>query len=695
MTAEILKDFNRVNSYVNDVRKLADQNKGSFGFLPACAYEDLAFKGQLWVAIDNQKKISGYLIFGGTMPTLKVFQVYACAEQRQTGVARNLIGELTSHAKKNNFSSITARVASDLSSNGFWEKMGFEVYRQEKGGATTNRTINIRSLLLRENDLFGQINNTKGLAPTKPILDASTYAIDLNLLIDITKNRDGLDAVTKIIRSGLQGKYQLYVTPEFKRELKRHSNSVDDDILLRLSECFPQLEGAHDSTKLTQQLREIVFPQRNRERKESVNDRSDLEHLAHCIQGNVNAFITREKALLRASSELRRRFRIAVISPDELTADEGWNPKDTPLNADFKLKETPVSTEVKDFINSFAPQQAISNLIESKSNLRDITAYEVHFDNIRVAVFLWRKPSKANPRSIAALYIDESTPRYIAIIDHFIEISIREKNEFLYCLDLYIGEAQEHTKETLNKKGFIRSEHHYVKIVCNTFPSPKTWNALRDDISTSSGIKIPQKIPSKKELKNTGVCISDNNKVHTFSWFDFETLIGPRFIVSAERECILIPIREHYAAGLIGNIRNQLSLLDSNETLFALEKAYFRSPLKSSAFSRGTIIAFYVSHSLKEIIGLARVTYSEKMKVNDAAARFSRQGVLSIETLSEIADKSGTIHAFTFDNFIEFDKRVPFSRAKTLKLISDANLVSPELLNLRQLEVLIKEAFND
>ena len=83
------------------------------------------------------------------------------------------------------------------------------------------------------------------------------------------------------------------------------------------------------------------------------------------------------------------------------------------------------------------------------------------------------------------------------------------------------------------------------------------------------------------------------------------------------------------------------------------------------------------------------------ISIDEATIKVDRQGVLSREELSGIANKSGNLHVFTFDNFLEFDCRVSFARAKELGLISSANLVSPERINFEQLKILIGEAFNE
>lgn len=237
-----------------------------------------------------------------------------------------------------------------------------------------------------------------------------------------------------------------------------------------------------------------------------------------------------------------------------------------------------------------------------------------------------------------------------------------------------------------------------MKIITNLFLDEKNWGRFAADVKSFCGFSVPEKLPAKKVLKNTGVCFTDSkNRTEVFSWFNFETIIGPRFIINSDRECILVPIQENYANGLMGNVKNQLSLLSSHDKTLLLEKAYFRSPKKASYFKRGGIVAFYVSgdKSIQEIIGFVRITYSDVIDIDEAAVKVDRQGVLSRDELNKVADNTGKVHAFTFDNFLEFDKRVSFSRAKELGLISNANLVSPEKIDSGKLKVLIGEAFND
>lgn len=699
MESAILKRYDEVAEYVDRVCEAADENKAAFGFLSAAVYEQMASKGQLWIAVDAEAELEGYLMFGGTMPILKVFQIYSCSRSRGRGVASLLIKELKEFAKRQSYHSISARVAADLPANRFWEKNGFSVYRQVKGGDAKKRTINIRGCSLAENDLFGRLH-AEGIEVqlNGPVLNRPTYALDINLLLDVFKARSGYDQVVKILQTGFQGGYTICVTPEFKKELQRQSASFADDPILRLAGAFPEVQGSMDVARVATSLKNLVFPDRKADRKSTVNDESDLMHLAYCISAGISGFVTREKALLRACNTIKEKHGVAILAPDEIVTGGSLEAK-TPMSSDFAISLSRVTSDIRTFLDEAIAAGPIKDLLEPMFPFDvEPCVYDARFDGNLFGVYVVETPKKVTGSAISALYIDETFPQCVAAIDHFLEMALRHKVDFTYRLNLYIGKDQGLTEETLRRKGFFKSSDHFVKIIINDFLNPKNWTRFTNDLKMICGIALPPKIPSKKELQNTGIVVTDShNKLQTLSWFDFETIIGPRFILTTDRECILVPIRETYAHGLIGNTKKQLSFLSSHEPTLLLEKAYFRSPLKAAMFKRGGIVAYYVSGatSIQELVGFARITYSAVVTADEAIVKLDRQGVLSREDLLKIADSFGMIHVFTFDNFIEFDNRVPFASAKDLGLISGANLVAPEKIDIKKFSILIRQAFND
>jgi len=122
---KVLKIYNDVEPHLKNVQMCADAHKKEFGFLPPVFYQDQALQGKLWVAVNDEGALNGYLIFGGAKPSLKVFQMFIHPEHRGKGIASHLVKELEAYGEKHCFLSIKARVAADLDANHFWEKNDF------------------------------------------------------------------------------------------------------------------------------------------------------------------------------------------------------------------------------------------------------------------------------------------------------------------------------------------------------------------------------------------------------------------------------------------------------------------------------------------------------------------------------------------------------------------------------------------
>jgi L-amino acid N-acyltransferase YncA len=704
MRYTILKKYEKTGPYVDQVCKLADQNKKSFGFLPDSVYEEMASKGQLWVAIDETGIIQGYLMFGGKMPALKVTQLYVCPLSRGNGLGKLLIRKLVAYAESQFYHTVIARVASDLQANGFWESRGFKVYSQEKGGKTTGRTINIRAYKLPINDLLTMPESeheSTGISWSAPVLTSRRYAVDLNPIFDVTKNREHGPSTQALFQMGMAGDISLCVTPEFEKEILRYIDKHPNDPMAKFVQMVPVIRAVTKAKidVLVDELRSVVFPDRIKNGTSSDNDYSDLSHIAYCIEGNIDGFITREKALLKASSRLTKRYGVSVLSPDELLPEgvSKYIPKKEVSLSNVAI----VNYSQDDYaeVVSFLGSLGVGPTIIDRLSLRGVTNKTIwqsiaRYNGKVTGILSFSYPSKATKVAVSYLFVDESCQSATAVIDHFIEFCLRHKTNYLFRLDMFVNESQAETVETAIKKGFLIKGDALSKVICHDFVSKGNWADVSSGMKELFDLSLQDNMPSMAEFTHTGICITDSKQqCRTVSLFDFETILSPMVCLLKERGCLLVPIRENYANGLIGGIRNQLSLLDSSEQVLMLEKAYFKSPMKNNYFSKGAIVAFYVSRSLKEFIGFARVTYSEVVTIEEALTRFKRQGVLSRIELMEIADKKGMLHVFTFDNFFEFNKRVPFNKAKSMGLISGANLVSVEKINHSKMKQLINEAF--
>jgi GNAT superfamily N-acetyltransferase len=97
MECKILTRPADVAPYVQRVIAIGDQNKKELGFLPYSAYEELALRGNLWIAHgleDREAHVLGYLAFGSRNAAARVVQLYIDPAARGHGIGKRLIEQL-------------------------------------------------------------------------------------------------------------------------------------------------------------------------------------------------------------------------------------------------------------------------------------------------------------------------------------------------------------------------------------------------------------------------------------------------------------------------------------------------------------------------------------------------------------------------------------------------------------------------
>ena len=266
---KIFKNFDEVEPFIDRVAEEADKHRESFGFLPKTAYEENARNGRLWVAVDNNNTYCGHLLRGGRHPVMKVGQLLVHPNHRGKGLAKMLVNEMEEHGNNQHYRSITARVAADLPANKFWQQQRFSVIQQQPGSQQRDRIINIYNKDLNLPGLFDfddeQSHHDLTLHPA-PLLRPDTYALDINVLIDLYRHRKYYEPVKAVLTASLSGNFKICVTAEVEAELRRSGDRFDgrDDPILELAKALPQLpeipERALNDTR--NQLGTILFPER-------------------------------------------------------------------------------------------------------------------------------------------------------------------------------------------------------------------------------------------------------------------------------------------------------------------------------------------------------------------------------------------------------------------------------------------------
>ena len=721
MTERILKAPVEVECYIDQVRSLGDANRSALGFLPASAYTETAMKGCLWVAVDQTNKaLLGYLLFGGTYPHLKVFQVHVLPEFRSRGLARRLLKELRKYGEENNYQTISARVATELEANRFWQGIGFRIIRRVAGSARSGRTLNVYLFELDTLPLFrelqieasSQVEGVRQITyPSRPILKTPSYVIDLNVFFDVVGRRDTGESA-RILSSAFNSEIKLNVTSEFIRELERHSPGFENDPVLEFARGLPVLPelSADTLAPLTEEIRKILFPVTTGTGKERPNEVSDRIHLASCIHHRAYGFITRDTAILRRTTELHAEYDLRIISPADIY-DSHQEP-DPPPSLTAAVEQREISVAELHERDRAEAEAFLAGLGVGSSNVFSCLAPgTTHSLRVRlvaraekeiIGIGSWSANRSTHGDTTAYLYVNEDHPSSDGAISYILESSINSGSYGqLSRLDLEVSPRQIRTREVAISRGFqpLGFQRRDVsggltKISLKGMVTRDSWSSFASAFEEIAGVALPNRMPRYDELANTGVFLDkkSDDRWSTISLFDFETLISPGALICPGRTAVMIPIRQEYADELLPSTVRQIPALPGKEAALRLERAYF-SGGRSDLLTPGKIAMFYISRGRQEAVAAARITFSGNLTKTQAVLNLGRQGVLTEEEIHQTANSKGEVTAFTFDNVVTFPQYIAYRNLKEMGCVGPANLVTAEELTHDSLCRIVERAF--
>ena len=723
----VLYSAKDVGPHIPAVRRLADENRASFGFLPADAYVGAAAKGRLWVALaeSDEAKVAGYLLFGGHAGRIRVFQIFVAADHRHSRLATKLVDRLRDFGRANRDSVITARVAADLPANAFWRNYGFSLVQQESGSRTSGRTINHYALDLQES-LF-PLEDLRVEAPAippipespRPSLQVPTYAIDVNFLVDLVTARHGLAACQDVLHAALANHLRLYVTPELFRELERYVGSQEPDPVRSLAHSFPILPPVQDADlePLLSSLNSALFPEPKTGRKRR-NDRSDTVHLATCIHHGIHGFITRDRRILEHADYLMREHGLEVLT----AADIGGGDREAYLPAGgaattgdgTTLTLSEVSADDQEAIDELFDRLGLSLTQPFRSAFQVVTSRAtprlkstvVRAHGTLIAIGAWQTTSAQGGSGVRAhLLVDERSAVATTMIDHLLQLTIQSRATPFHTSYLHAHASQLMLLATAQRLGFVvdGSPHDELRVLrklsINRAVTEASWSDFRLSFERSCAYRLDQAAPSHNEVSNTGIALHFGRprQSRILSAFEFETAFGPGALAFHGRTGVVVPIRRDYAESLFPEHSRQRTMLPSHEATLRVERAYFMRPGRPVQFRKGDIVIFYVSGARRgpqEAVALARVTFAGVLTVAQAEIMTIRQGVLDEHDIDRRASH-GKLYAFTFDNLLSFPFPLPYSQLKELGCVGETNLVTAERLSPDQLQRLIDCAFGE
>lgn len=692
-----------VASFIPDVIAAADGERNSFGFLPARAYEDFALQQRLIVACDsNSKTLAGYVVFGGTPPQARIFQTYVSPDFRRHGVGQALVAEVIRRSEEASFLSIRVEVASDLNgANNFYKNQGFRLVRERAGGSTRKRIICTRVRELATPSLldFATYGVPDGPAislalstATKPPL----YLIYLNVLFDLTKRRSNALGAGRVLAAAVGNDVALAVSSEFVAELERNTDAERPDPILEIARAWPRLKPPSATTLsgYVTTIGRIIFPHRWAAKCLTVQDKSDIAHLATAIEEGADGFITSEKAILACADWFRTNHALDIISPDVFGKRHTATARST---AAFQISiqgrsisagevEQQQIGDVRAFLSlQEIPETVAKGAISQGTSTAPRRRLAVCADNEIVCFASWPLPRPSDQILRIYIFANEADPACEIAVDHLFETAAREASAEGPRV-LQINPPTEHvlTRSRAMNLGFrpragsTSRSGKLEKLCLGSVVTESNWPTMRSQVRDLAGIEFPEDPPLFQNVNDQIALRSTEGRQASTALGALEDFVSPAIFALRGRSAVLVPIWPEYAEALFrGSL--QPSFLHDEQAALLRKRRYFGNARTYSAIPEQGLIFFYESAhkgtGRSAVIAVARVGRRYLAKEDVAKKLSAERGVLSAREVNGIA-KGEEACVTEFDNVMIFAQPVPLKTLKTMGAADDSNMVT-------------------
>ncbi len=654
---------------------------------------------------------------------MRIFQVFVSASHRRRGVGSLLVNALVAQAEKDCYLNVVARVAADLAeANEFWQRMGFLASRVCSGGMSRNRSIVVRERRLNTPSLFDLIGpSAEKFAHDFQLVDRSygrspAYGIDLNVLLDLIRDRPRATAASRIFSAALSNLIRLFVAPEFAAELRRAKESrpeLQNDTLLDFALALPQHPPPppHTMTSLELELGALIFPERSSTGRLRPRDRSDVRHIATAIHNRVAGYVTSEEAILRRRSIILQKYGLDVIAPADLAESlvpVAWEepPLETTVpqpSEEIRIAEAEeIGVEAcRQFASQIGgPPGIIGHALGAGTVQSPRRRLLITLQNRPAAFISWDPPSRAIPRIESVLMVRRGLNRGESVVEQALFHLVRDScKDFPMMVRLCAFPTELWLEELLVSTGFRRAHREngeldtvFYKLALGQAVTDINWVEVCESISGLSGVRIPERPPNYENANQAVAVTSPSGAPLSITLGEFEELVSPAIIAVPGRPGAVVPIRHQFSTELLV-ASTQRALFPVLEAAFRGRRAYFCSPRALSALSPGSLLFFY--ESLKgggrgAVIACARSVETFVRPKSNVQTGVRTRGVLANHQLDEIS-RSRDVGVVLFDSVLRFKKAIDLGRLRQMGCADGSNVVTARRIDGRQVLALIAQ----
>ncbi len=643
--------------YLEQVIHLGDANKPTLGLFPRGAFYARAVQEQIIVALDENKNLLGYLLYGANNRDSLVSITHLCVDKKQRGkgVANKLFSKLKELTHEY-FRGVRVRCRQDYEANRMWPKLGFTVRDEIAGHSEDGSVLTVWWYDYGYPTLFTFADEQRTRTKLK-------VAIDANIFYQLKEAPCSDNEEVHALLADWLGEYvELCLTAEIFNEISRNKDKSERERNRIFAEKFMRIPTSRDDgfDTVCKELR-ICFPENMNEQ-----DESDLRHLARAVAAGISFFLTQDESLLKKTEEIYSHYNMRIIRPSDLIIYQDALVRESEYQparlAGSQIVTERIGAEQFSFLDQAFRISRKEKKSEFKQKLGHILANPHVFQtdiikdkNVPLALRIFDR-SKENQLDIPVLRVREGSLASVLakhIIFQAILTCSEEKRIILRITDDYISDKE---IGQLKELGFFFADNCWMKI--NLAVADSTEKIARK-LESCPDISFPL---SEYVKKIVNILNSENN-IGIF--LEMEHSLFPAKFTNIPIPSFIVPIKAEWAMNLFdtGIAKQDLFGCEPNR-MFNVENAYYRAAHPKIISAPGRIL-WYVkkSRTYQGAMCIRACSYLDEVVIDTPKSLFARFQGLGIYQWKDVygtagCDLSRKIMAFRFSKTELFRKPV-------------------------------------
>lgn len=685
----IIREVSPEENIFRDVLDLHRENSATLGHLPYQAFITASNKKELIVAIDDDDRLLGYLLYRIAITKNKASITHLCISQnkRGKGVARKLVDYLKSIT--GNLHGIFLYSKRSYDSHSLWPNFGFIAKGEKYGRGKDREPLTYYWFQQQRNtDLFEWANQEK--------LDSKQYnvVLDANIFYDFYTVDNPNEIIQSLNSDWIVNEVTYCLTQEIYNEIDRKDEPRARKLTKSYAEQFPILPIINSNPEkfndTVEDLKNNFFS------PSSPSDYSDINQLAYAIIANANFFLTCDEEILKKSDSIFSKYKLEIFHPSDFVAmvydsfnDINYRPaKLAGSNIQIQNLDNSVSYEYLSVFQYTAKEKKN----EFQQKIRKARSHPEYCEQTLI--------TRNNDEYLAMMIIDCDQENILDV--PIIRITDNELNETI-CTHMIleiIEKASERNKEIITISDNCLSDitaqilqEHLFDLIDNQWVKITITDALYSSKLYSNLIELKNENPLLKNLilsiietLTTAINIQDIDKM-----VYIEQKLWPIKILDANIPTFIVPIQPKWAKDLFDKDLGSQTLFGSKLNLvISRENVYYRSA-HSIILESPARILWYISgdKNFQNVQAIKYCSYVTEIQIDIPKELYKKNRRLGIYEFNNLVQISKGVNkklmSFRFSGTSKLQQQIPLKNIKYI-LGNNGNIQAPRRITLDKAE---------